>query len=74
MEIRRVICSTNGNESLNARYRRVVRACGHFPTIPAALNASTARMSMHGVAVVRRRQGRRRNVCPESSALQMAEH
>nr|EJJ02279.1 transposase, Mutator family protein [Rhodococcus sp. JVH1] len=29
-EIRRVICSTNAIESLNARYRRVVRARGHF--------------------------------------------
>jgi transposase-like protein len=32
VEIRRVICSTNAIESLNARYRRAVRARGHFPT------------------------------------------
>jgi transposase-like protein len=32
IEIRRVICSTNAIESLNARYRRAVRARGHFPT------------------------------------------
>jgi transposase-like protein len=32
-----VICSTNAIESLNARYRRAVRARGHFPTEQAAL-------------------------------------
>jgi putative transposase len=37
VEIRRVICSTNAIESLNARYRRAVRARGHFPTDTAAL-------------------------------------
>ena len=31
LEIRRVICSTNAIESLNARYRRAVKARGHFP-------------------------------------------
>jgi putative transposase len=31
-EIRGVICSTNAIESLNARYRRAVKARGHFPT------------------------------------------
>ena len=36
-EIRRVICSTNAIESLNARYRRAVRARGHFPSDQAAL-------------------------------------
>src|SRR6188472_4115141 len=36
-EIRKVICSTNAIESLNARYRRAVRARGHFPTEQAAL-------------------------------------
>ncbi len=30
VEIRRVICSTNAIESLNARYRRAVKARGHF--------------------------------------------
>src|ERR671929_52029 len=30
IEIRKVICSTNAIESLNARYRRAVRARGHF--------------------------------------------
>ena len=28
--IRRIICSTNAIESLNARYRRAIRARGHF--------------------------------------------
>jgi putative transposase len=37
LEIRRMICSTNAIESLNARYRRAVRARGHFPTKQAAL-------------------------------------
>jgi transposase-like protein len=32
-----VICSTNAIESLNARYRRAVKARGHFPTEQAAL-------------------------------------
>ncbi len=37
VEIRRIICSTNAMESLNARYRRAVRARGHFPNDAAAL-------------------------------------
>jgi transposase-like protein len=37
IEIRRMICSTNAIESLNARYRRAVRARGHFPTEQAAM-------------------------------------
>lgn len=37
VEIRRIICSTNAIESLNARYRRAVRARGHFPTDAAAI-------------------------------------
>jgi putative transposase len=36
-EIRRVLCSTNAIESLNARYRRGVKARGHFPSEQAAL-------------------------------------
>jgi putative transposase len=31
-EIRRVLCSTNAIESLNARYRRAVKTRGHFPS------------------------------------------
>jgi putative transposase len=37
VEIRRVICSTNAIESINARYRRSVRARGHFPNEQAEL-------------------------------------
>ena len=37
VSIRRIICTTNAIESLNARYRRAVRARGHFPTDQAAL-------------------------------------
>ncbi len=37
VEIRRVICSTNAIESLNARYRRAVKARCHFPSEQAAL-------------------------------------
>src|SRR5580692_3918896 len=37
VEIRKVICSTNAIESLNARYRRAIKARGHFPSEQAAL-------------------------------------
>ena len=37
VEIRRVLFSTNAIESLNSRYRRAVRARGHFPTEQAAM-------------------------------------
>jgi putative transposase len=37
LEIRTIICSTNAIESLNARYRRAVKARGHFPTEQAAI-------------------------------------
>jgi putative transposase len=37
LEIRKVLCSTNAIESLNARYRRAVTVKGHFPTEQAAL-------------------------------------
>ena len=37
VEIRKVLCSTNAIESLNARYRRAVKARGHFPTEQAAM-------------------------------------
>lgn len=37
VEIRRVLCSTNAIESLNARYRRAVKARGHFPSEQAAI-------------------------------------
>ena len=37
VEIRKVICTATAIESLNARYRRAVRARGHFPSEDAAL-------------------------------------
>ncbi|SNR92256.1 Transposase, Mutator family, partial [Haloechinothrix alba] len=37
VEIRRVICSTNAIESVNAHYRRAIKARGHFPSDQAAL-------------------------------------
>jgi transposase-like protein len=37
VEIRRVICSTNAIESVNARIRKAVRARWHFPTEAAAI-------------------------------------
>jgi transposase-like protein len=37
IEIRKIICSTNAIESLNARFRRAVNARGHFPTEQSAL-------------------------------------
>jgi putative transposase len=37
VEIRTVICSTNAIESLNARYRRAIKARGHFPNEQSAL-------------------------------------
>ena len=36
-----MLCSTNAIESLNARYRRAIKARGHFPSEQAALNAFT---------------------------------
>lgn len=37
IEIRKVICTTNAIESINARLRRAINARGHFPTEQAAL-------------------------------------
>jgi putative transposase len=36
-EVRRIICTTNAIEALNAKLRRAVRARGHFPTDEAVL-------------------------------------
>lgn len=36
-QIRKIICTTNAIESINARIRRAVNARGHFPTEAAAL-------------------------------------
>ena len=37
VEIRKLIYTTNGIESLNARFRKAVRRRGHFPTEQAAM-------------------------------------
>jgi putative transposase len=37
LEIRKIVCTTNAIESLNARFRRAVNARGHFPTEQSAL-------------------------------------
>ncbi|MET7665929.1 IS256 family transposase [Streptomyces sp. NPDC005463] len=37
VEIRKIVCTTNAIESINARIRKAVRARGHFPTEQAAL-------------------------------------
>jgi putative transposase len=55
-EIRKVICSTNAIESVNARIRRAVRARGHFPNEQAALKCVyLAVMSLDPTGTGRRR-------------------
>jgi transposase-like protein len=55
-EIRRVICSTNAIESVNARIRRAVKARGHFPNEQAALKCVyLAMMSLDPAGTGRRR-------------------
>ena len=55
-EIRRVICSTNAIESVNARIRKAVRARGHFPNEQAALKCVyMALMSLDPTGAGRRR-------------------
>ena len=55
-EIRRVICSTNAIESVNARIRRAVKARGHFPNEQAALKCVyMAIMSLDPTGAGRRR-------------------
>ncbi|BCJ27696.1 IS256 family transposase [Actinocatenispora sera] len=55
-EIRRVVCSTNAIESVNARIRRAVRARGHFPNEQAALKCVyMAVMSLDPTGIGRKR-------------------
>jgi putative transposase len=55
-EIRKVVCSTNAIESVNARIRRAVRARGHFPNEQAALKCVyLAVMSLDPTGTGRRR-------------------
>ncbi|MEU4645218.1 transposase, partial [Micromonospora sp. NPDC023814] len=56
VEIRKVICSTNAIESVNARTRKAVRARGHFPNEQAALKCVyMALMSLDPTGAGRRR-------------------
>ncbi|MFJ9119204.1 IS256 family transposase [Streptomyces sp. NPDC102394] len=55
-EIRRVVCTINAIESVNARIRKAVRARGHFPTEGAALKrVYMALMSLDPTGKGRRR-------------------
>ncbi len=60
-EIRRVICTTNAIEGVNARLRKIIKTRGHFPTDGAAnkLTLAFARASVPGVAQHHRRLGQR---------------
>jgi putative transposase len=61
-EIRRVICSTNAIESVNARIRRAVKARGHFPHEQAALKCvHMAITSLDPTGTGRKRWTMRRN-------------
>lgn len=56
VEIRRIVCTTNAIESINARIRKAVRARGHFPTEQAALKCVyLAVMSLDPTGTGRRR-------------------
>ena len=56
VEIRKVVCTTNAIESVNARLRRAVRARGHFPTEQAALKCLY--MALMGLDPTGRGRGR----------------
>lgn len=56
VEIRRVVCTTNAIESINARLRRAVNARGHFPTEQAALKCLY--MALMGLDPTGRGRGR----------------
>src|SRR6476620_3935477 len=56
VEIRKIICTTNAIESVNARIRRAVKARGHFPNAAAALKCVyMAIMSLDPTGTGRRR-------------------
>ena len=55
-EIRRIVCTTNAIESVNARIRQAVKARGHFPNEQAALKCVyMAIMSLDPTGTGRRR-------------------
>jgi transposase-like protein len=60
LPIRTVICTTNAIESVNSRYRRAVRARGHFPTEQAALKCLyLTTMSLDPMGIGRQRWSNR---------------
>ena len=60
VEIRKIVCTTNAIESVNARIRKAVRARGHFPNDAAALKCVyLAIMSLDPTGKGRQRWGRR---------------
>jgi putative transposase len=60
-EIRRVVCTTNAIESVNARIRKAVRARGHFPNEQAAIKCVyMAIMSLDPTGQGRKRWSQRR--------------
>jgi putative transposase len=56
IEIRKIVCTTNAIESINARLRRAVNARGHFPTEQAALKCLY--MALMGLDPTGRGRGR----------------
>jgi putative transposase len=71
VEIRKIVCSTNAIESVNARIRRAVRARGHFPNEQAALKCVyLAIMSLDPTGTGRRRWAIRWK--PALNAFEMA--
>ena len=71
MEIRRVLATTNAIESLNARYRRAVKARGHFPSEQAAMKSPLPRHPIPGPD--RARTGTMGNAV-EASAQRVRDH
>jgi transposase-like protein len=65
-EIRRIVCTTNAIESVNARIRKAVRARGHFPNEAAALK----RVYMAVMSLDPTGQGRKRWTMRWKPALQ----
>ena len=53
VEIRRVVCSTNAIESLNARYRRAIKARGDIPAALKCLYLVTRSLDPTGVGRAR---------------------
>ncbi|MBB5940276.1 transposase-like protein [Streptomyces zagrosensis] len=56
VEVRKIVCTTNAIERINARIRKAVRARGHFPTSQAALKCfCLAVMSLDPTSTGRKR-------------------